>query len=345
MLRLATHAMGTRFEAILCGDLPGAGLRAAGEAAIEEIEHWHNRLSAFQPDSLLSHINRHAFGRAVRVDPEVVELLALARRVFEQSGGAFDPAIAPAMRGLGFHPAPAWGEVDPSGSMVGANCAGPDRQASAAVCAPARATMAEVLLDPAARTVRFGRAGLALDLGAIAKGFAVQRAVDVLRQAGVRSALVHGGTSSVAAIGCAPDGSPWRVRVAGGEVEHEAARGGAGGACGGGPVVELCDRAMSVSAPRGRVIVAPASAGEEQLTHIVDPRSGRPTAGVRTACVVADDAACADAWSTAIVVLGGRPAGCPAGVEVIVEDRVGGWVRCAGRVDAHPGEGSDLEAA
>jgi thiamine biosynthesis lipoprotein len=328
MLRMATHAMGTRFEAILCGDLPGAGLRAAGEAAIEEIEHWHNRLSAFQPDSLLSHINRHAFNRAVRVDPEVVELLALARRVFEQSGGAFDPAIAPAMRGLGFHPAPAF-----SGQACSAETTEP------------RATMAEVLLDPAARAVRFGRAGLALDLGAIAKGFAVQRAAEVLRQAGVRSALVHGGTSSVAAIGCAPDGSPWRVRVAGGEVEHGAARGGAGGACGGGPVVELCDRAMSVSAPRGRVIVAPVSGGEEHFTHIVDPRSGRPTAGARTACVIADDAACADAWSTAIVVLGGRPAGCPAGVDVIVEDRVGGWVRCAGRVDAHPGEGSDLEAA
>ena len=70
-LRLAVGAMGTRFELVL---LAGRGdLRAAGEAAIDEIETWHRRLSRFAPDSLVSHINREAARAPVRLDRDPFE--------------------------------------------------------------------------------------------------------------------------------------------------------------------------------------------------------------------------------------------------------------------------------
>ena len=94
-LRLAVGAMGTRFELVL---LEGRdSLRAAGEAAIDEIEMWHGRLTRFAADSLVSHINREAARGPVRLDRDTFELLHDAVRVWRESEVAFDITIAPAM--------------------------------------------------------------------------------------------------------------------------------------------------------------------------------------------------------------------------------------------------------
>jgi thiamine biosynthesis lipoprotein len=263
-VRLAVAAMGTRCELVV---LEGRGdLLAAGEAALEEIEHWHARLSRFADDSLLSHINRSAARAPVRLDRETYALFEEALAVWRASDGAFDVTVAPLMARHGFQDS----AVPASSGRVGAS---------------------GIALDPDRWTVSL-LPGTSIDLGAIAKGHALECAAGVLRAAGVTSALLHGGTSSVVAIG-APPGSPgWQVAV---------------GPETGAPVLRLRDHALSVSDASSH------RSGSSEDGHILDPRSGRAAAFCGRVVVVGPSARLADAWSTALAVLRRVPHGFPAG--------------------------------
>ena len=166
-------------------------------------------------------------------------------------------------------------------------------------------------------------------LGAGGMGIVVQaidRALDVLREEGVTSALLHGGTSTVGVIGSDRDGEPWRVRIE--DDEHA-------------PVALLRDASLSVSAPSGRL-------NERQEGHVIDPREGKPSAGARLAAVIAVYSAETDALSTALVVLGERPGSIPGDVVSILPAQgstPGGWAAAgdaAGRVIVSD-SGSDQE--
>jgi len=261
-VRLATHAMGTRFEIVLGGEGEGR-LRAAGESGIAEIEDCHRRYSAFARDSLIAQINRQAHERPVRVDEDTFALLRLCRNVHRGSGGAFDVTLGPMME--------AWGFRERGGGTI--------RDARA------RCGMDAMVLDELARTVRLGKAGMGLDLGGVAKGHALDLAADMLRELGIRRALLHGGTSGVVAIGSPPDQDAWRIAIAGTRYS-----------------VRLCDAAMGVSSPGGRMVEREG----RPVGHVMDPRTGEPVAGVAVAAVVGPCGAEADAWSTALVVLGSR---------------------------------------
>lgn len=151
--------------------------------------------------------------------------------------------------------------------------------------------MDAVALDAAQSTVRFTRPGVTLDLGGIAKGHALDQAARVLREAGVTSALLHGGTSSVVAIGRPPDQTGWKVALAGS----------------GDPptVVTLADQALGASS-------------QFQRAHVMDPRTGTLIKGARLAAVIGASARLCDAWSTALLVLGQRPQGLPSEYEVFL---------------------------
>jgi thiamine biosynthesis lipoprotein len=307
--------MGTRCELVV---LEGRGdLLAAGEAALEEIEHWHARLSRFADDSLLSHIHRTAARAPVRLDRETYALFEEALAVWRASDGAFDVTVAPLMARHGFQdsavpassgrvgtsgiaPVPDPATLDPGGRERGAPRARPAGRLGAG---GASASLAEALaeaggakppgfsLDPDRWTISL-LPGTAIDLGAIAKGHALDCAAGVLRAAGVTSALLHGGTSSVVAIG-APPGSPgWQVAV---------------GLETGTPVVRLRDSALSVSDASSQ------RGGSSGGGHILDPRTGRAAACGGRVVVVGPSARLADAWSTALAVLRRVPRGFPAG--------------------------------
>lgn len=295
-VRLATQAMGTRFETVVL-DADATRARSAGEAALREIELWHARLSLFDRASFLSHINDHAHAGPVALDAEVCALLTLCAEVWSASDGAFDPTIAPEMARRGLHDRPATGT-----GAVGFDA---------------------VALNDRARTIRFTRPGVALDLGGVAKGFALDRAAEVLREAGVAGAFIHGGTSSGAAIGESPDDAGWAVALGAGADE---------------PRIALRDRAYSVSSPSGRIV------GSDH--HILDPRNGSARIPMNRAAAVwggldADSglgltgAAC-DAWSTALVVLGRRLAGMPMELESLTRER-GRWSRATGENETEQG--------
>jgi thiamine biosynthesis lipoprotein len=129
---------------------------------------------------------------------------------------------------------------------------------------------------------------VALDLGGIAKGHALDCAAARLAEAGITAALIHGGTSSVMAVGCPPDAPGWRVAV--GPGDHD--------------VVVLVDRALSLSDPASQLDAT-------GRCHIVDPRIGNGTmnAGAQgdRVAVIGPSARLADAWSTALAVLGRVP--------------------------------------
>jgi len=241
----ATHAMGTRFELVVPGE-ESAALRAIGEEALREIQHWHGRLSRFLPESDVSRLNCDS---GASVGGDVKGLLELCERVREESGGAFDPRTGP---------------------------------------------------------------GGTLDLGAVAKGFALDRAAAILLEYGVRCAFLHGGTSSVVAIGVPPDGDGWWLALR----------------SDGAPLrLRLRDQAMGVSAPRGRM-------REDGITHIIDPRTGLPSSHTDTAAVVAPltvltAAALCDAWSTALIVLGHRPPALPEPFESHIHTPGRGWQSAA----------------
>src|SRR6266478_5176992 len=100
-VRLACHAMATRFELVLHGDNPVA-LRAAGEEAIEEINRLEAQLSLYRPSSEIAHVNARAAREPVRVTPGVFALLERAKRLTVDSSGAFDITIGPLVHCWGF---------------------------------------------------------------------------------------------------------------------------------------------------------------------------------------------------------------------------------------------------
>jgi FAD:protein FMN transferase len=275
MLRLATAAMGTRFELVLHAP-EGVDARAVGEAALEVIDHWHRRLTRFAPDSLLSHINRTAAASPVRLDRMTFALFEDALGVHHESGGAFDIAVGARMTAAGFGPGL------PTDSAATAGAAPSGAATSVDPGTPA------FVLDRERRTIRLRDDSVLLDLGAIAKGHAIDAAADVLRSCGMTSALLHGGTSSVAAIGAAPEGGGWAVSLAN---------------VPGAPAVRLRDTTLSVS----RVLSQTAASADGESGHILDPRTGNAAADTVVA-VIGPSARLGDAWATAISVLGRRPA-------------------------------------
>ncbi len=282
-VRLATRAMATRFELVLAGDDP-VRLRAAGEEALAEIRRLERQLSPFDPRSEVSRVNARAGREPVPVTPTLFRLLERARHLWDLTGGAFDPTVGPLMRCWGFR-----------------GGAGPIPGPEAIAQARARTGMDRVRLEDG--TVAFETEGVEIDPGGIGKGFALEEAARLLRELGVPSALLHGGTSTVVAYGPAPDRRGWRVALD--EVDA------------GPPVIVTLDgRALAVSAVHGRRVEAEG----RTYGHVLDPRTGRPVVGARLAAVVTASATDADALATALLVLGADgPARLPDGTAALVD--------------------------
>lgn len=279
-VRLVARAMGTHFELILAGR-DEAHLRASGEAAIDEIETLHNRYSAFARDSVVTRIN--AENGAVRVDAEAFELLARAEALRSETSGAFDVTVGRAMGTLGHR------------RTLDAELATDDGGA------------APLLLNHTARTVCLACRDASIDLGAIAKGFAIDVAIGMLREFDIPSALVHAGGSTIAAIGVQPTGVPWTVTIPDPHERFAPLR------------VTLTDAACSVSTTRG-------DPARPQPVHLLDPRTGGAAGGAPLAAAVAASATETDAWATALCVLGTRPASAPASLASILRpERGDGW--------------------
>jgi thiamine biosynthesis lipoprotein len=270
-VHVSRRAMACKFEVTLPSELGDQVDQAT--AALDTVAEIEDQLTIFRSSSDLSRINRDAFDGPVVVDGDLFELLATCQTLHRETGGAFDITSTPLSK--------VWGFLKRQGRLPS------DEELQEA---RARVGMQHLLLDPDARSVRFLRPGMALNLGAIGKGYALDRVAAQLRRGGVFTALLTAGASSIVALGSGPEGAGFKVGIRD-PFEHKRRMGS----------VQLDDRALGVS-----------GAGEQffevdgkRYGHIIDPRTGWPVEGRALVSVAAPSGALADALATAFFV-GGR---------------------------------------
>jgi thiamine biosynthesis lipoprotein len=275
VLRAARRAMATVFEVLVPFGTPLA--QPAAEAALDLIDDLEDQLTVYRDHSEVSRLNATASDAPIEVEANLFNLIEFAAHVTRQTHGAFDIATGALIK--------AWGFYRRQGRVPT-----PAERAEAM----ARTGTRFLALDRDRRTVRYLRPGLEINLGGIGKGYALDRAADMLvSEWGAESALLHGGLSSVRTVGT-PPGQPrgWPVTI-----KHpwdETLRLG---------TLYLDGRAMGTSAATFQHF----EYNGRKLGHLLDPRTGWPAEGVEQVSVVAPTAAEADALSTAFFVLGVEP--------------------------------------
>jgi thiamine biosynthesis lipoprotein len=250
----------------------------AAVQAFDLVDRLEDQMTVYRPHSEVSQINRRAAHEAVRVELHLHGLLRYGVELSEATAGAFDMTAGPlvklwaACRKQGRLPDLA--EIDAAGDLV---------------------NWRHLELDEQRTTIRFDRDGVEINLGAIGKGYALDRAARVLLDAGVEDFLFHGGRSSLIAFGSRQgvgEGGGWRVAI-----RHPLRPDRPVGE------VRLVNRGMGTSGSGTQFFTHRG----QRYGHILDPRTGWPVEGMLSTTVLAPTAAAADALSTAFYVLGVEP--------------------------------------
>jgi thiamine biosynthesis lipoprotein len=264
-----TH-MGTRFEIILYAPSETVAKDAA-RAAFARIAQLDGIMSDYRPTSELMQLSKKAGGPPVLVSADLFDLLYRSQEISRLSGGAFDVTVGPVVR--------LWRRARRTRKLPD-----PDELARA------RALVGydKMRLDAMERTVQLTVSGMLLDLGAIAKGFAVEAALEVLRRYGLTRALVAASGDIV--TGDPPPGARgWKVAIAPLEKGAEPSR-----------FLLLNHAAVSTAGDTEQFV----EIGGKRYSHIVDPHTGIGITRRSTATVVARDGTTSDGLDTAVSVLG-----------------------------------------
>lgn len=273
LLRFGRRAMACEFEVIVnAGQYPEAADHAL--AALDLVDELESQLTVYRDTSEISDINRRAHQEPVVVESRLFALLEQALALHQATGGAYDAAAGSLVNVWGFYRRQ--GAVPPADALRAAlACAGSHYLA----------------LDPVDSSIRFNRSGVELNLGAIGKGYALDRAAELLHAAGICDFLLHGGQSSILAHGGegADRAQGWSIGL------PDPLRPGRRLA-----ELRVRDRAVGTS---GASVQFFRHEGR-RYGHILDPRTGWPAEGVLTATAIAPSAAEADALATAFYVLG-----------------------------------------
>jgi FAD:protein FMN transferase len=271
LLRISRPAMATLFELMLPFSCPDA--TAVASENLDLIDELEAQMTVYRDESEVSRINRLAFEQEIPVEPRLFGLLSESARLTTQTWGAFDITSGPLIK--------TWGFFRRQGRVPSPT----ERQE-----AMNRVGMKHVELNAERSTIRFRRPGMEFNLGSIGKGYALDRCREKLQHLGVGSALVHGGGSSVIALGSQPNENrgwpvglrhPW-------ETDRRIG------------IVYLRNQAMGTSAATYQHF----EYKSRKLGHLLDPRTGQPAEGIASATAIADSAATADALATAFYILG-----------------------------------------
>jgi len=286
-------AMGTVLEIELAARDEAAG-RATLERCFERVAGLERLFTRFDPGSALSRLNQAAGGAPLDVDPALARILADARAYAELTRGSFDPTVGPLVA--------LWGEAARRGK--------PPRPGTLAA-ALTRVGWDGIEVSPETSRARLARPRMSVDLGGIAKGWALDRVGEILAAEGVTSAFASFGGSSFLALGAPPGEPGWRVLL------RDASDGFAG-------ELRLRDRSLAVSGSLGQSIEIAGRA----YGHVIDPRRGEPLERAAEAAVVAPSGALAEALGKALLVLGEEE-----GI-ALVEELAGAeafWIDATGR--------------
>jgi len=273
LVRAHRPAMGSYFEVRLPAGTPGAVDLAC--RALDLIEALEAQLTVYRDDSEVSRLNRTAHLGPVQLEKGLFGLLETAVALSRETDGAYDVTSGALSE--------AWGFVK-----------GPRRVPDAAVLSDARSRTgySHLRLDSASCTVAFDREGVQVNLGSIGKGYAIDRAVDLIRAHWwPTSALVHGGRSSLFALGSPPYqlGGRWEIALRD-PFRPESPLG----------ILRLRNRGLGTSGASFQQFVS----DRRVYGHIIDPRTGEPALGPASVTVLAPTAAMADALSTSFYLLG-----------------------------------------
>jgi thiamine biosynthesis lipoprotein len=254
-----------RLEVAAPGVGPARKMLAAAVRSVQEVE---SRMSTFRPDSEISRVNLLAAQQPVKVSEWTMAVMRKSVEGSRLTGGAFDVAYAP-LRTL-------WRRAERDGRVPSAD----DISKTLESVGYTRLVLGQ-------DTVRFTVPGMEVDLGGVAKGYAVDRAADALRQAGAREALVDIG-GNLRLIGEPSPGERWRVLVRPPPGAEERI------------VLALPACSVATSGDYARYF----KIGNQHFSHIIDPRTGRPIANMSSVTIVAPEAVDTDVLSTGVSVMG-----------------------------------------
>ncbi len=253
--RFAHQAMGTFFEVVTAGEEQDYAGQAAA-AVFKEVDRIERLFSRFDPASEIGQINRLRPGDSLTIGFEAFECLEISEHVRAETAGAFDVNVR------------AMGRMSEFRGLNPFASSSPFELHQTTAGYELRAGVTEI----------YGVHPLDLDLGGVGKGYALDRALEVLKDWGLGNALIHGGTSTALGTGPGPSDRGWPV--------------GVGGGWPGAPSeMLLSDRALS------------GSGTEVKGQHIFDPRTGKPASGHLAVWAMHPSAAVADALSTAFIVM------------------------------------------
>ncbi len=289
---LRFEAMGTEGSLLVCApdQKVASKMVARGMRQITAVE---KRMSTYLPDSEISRLNRLGAQQPVELSVQTRDVLRRSVEFSKLSGGAFDVTYAP-LRTL-------WQKAQREGAV-------PTQEQ----IADALRAVGSDKLVLSGQTARFASLGMQVDLGGIAKGFAIDLAAEAMMEVGASSGLVEiGGDMRV--IGHREDGQKWKIQLKDPRPGDRL------------PIyLRLADAAVATSGDYARYY----SIGPQRFSHIIDPRTGWPVQDVPSATVTAPDATTADALATAISVLGPKEAvalvNSLEGVECMVMAQAGG---------------------
>ena len=261
------YIMGTVFEIAAYDHSPEHASKAI-EKAFQEIVRIDDLFSNYKPDSALSNLNRSAHFHTEKIPPDLYRVIEQSMQFSRLSDGKFDISVAPL---VDLWKAALRGEGTPT----------PARQEEVRGCVGYE----KIELTPPDQ-ISFRSPCLQLDLGAIGKGYAVDRAAEVLRSLGIRDALINAGGSTILAMGSPPNQTAWLVHLRDPSNKID-------------PQVMLKDESVSTSEQTAASLLGNDSAG-----HIIDPGTGMALKTIFAVSAVSKTATVSDGLSTTLLLLG-----------------------------------------
>ena len=245
----------------------------AVDLAFDTIKDIDDRMSVYNNNSEVSQINRLAGHSAVKVSSDTLNVIEKALYYSKISDGMFDITVGPL--------------IDIWGFRTGKNRTLSDVEISKALLL---IDYKKVKIDRSGSTVELTSTGMKMDVGAIAVGYAVDKAVSVLKDNGVKKALVNGG-GEIYALGSPPGKDAWRIGIQHPRRSNELLG-----------TIELKDMAVSTSGDYENYF----EVNGKRYCHIMNPKTGKPVEGIMSVTVVANTTTEADALSTVLFIMGAK---------------------------------------
>jgi thiamine biosynthesis lipoprotein len=271
IIKISGSKMGTTYHVTIVADQPApADLAEQIDRALSAVDQ---SMSTYKSQSELSQFNRLPLSEQVKASDQFWAVLQTSEKIWRQSAGAFDPSVGPVVDLWGFGPQASQDRI-PEDSEIAA--------------ALENAGFEHLLFNRSEQAISKQKA-IALDLSAVAKGYAVDQVAELLEMLALPDYLVEVG-GEMRLSGSNPEGNPWRVAIELPSLMPQVQQ-----------VIEIQNGAVATSGDYRNYFEKEGV----RYSHTIDPRSGKPiTHNLASVTVIEDHCADADAWATALMVLG-----------------------------------------